>query len=571
MGFPVEPAEISAPMPTGKAHFLSFGGDARNWLLRNGGGVGNLPLLVNAANGNGAVSLVPDSDGIVRAMPLLYRVRDTLYPILGLEAMRVFLGSDNLSLWSSAPDASRLGKAVGIQGIGLDTAFVPTTPDGRVWLHYRHFKQDRYVSAQDLLAGKVDSALIKNHIVFIGATAKGLGDTVYSPLGEAIPGVEGHVQLVEQLMTGDFLLRAAWENDLLTGALLTEWLLLSLMLARYRPAWSVLVSSLMLAGVFILSYWLFVNRRLLLDPFYPALALSTLFLAMVVPSYLRTEREQRWIRNAFSRYVSPNRVKYLQEHPQHLELGGDYRECSFVMSDLQGFTPLMEKYEPALLSSLLNDYLDGMIQIAFHHDGTIDRIVGDAVAVMFSAPLVQPDHAARALACALEMDCFAMAFSRIKQEQGIPFGWTRIGVNTGVVMVGNFGGKSMLDYRALGDAINTAARLETINAQLGTRICISGATVAQCPSFVGRPVGWLILKGKSKAIAAFEPQTMVEAAEDRSTEYLAAYALMEAESTDAVDAFLRLAEKFPDDPLAKYHAKRLLTGETGSLMVMSSK
>ena len=241
------------------------------------------------------------------------------------------------------------------------------------------------------------------------------------------------------------------------------------------------------------------------------------------------------------------------------------------MTDLAGFTSLMEKYEPSMLSSLLNEYLNGMIEIAFAHDGTLDRIVGDAVAVMFSAPVEQSDHAARAVACALAMDRFAHDFSLRQQERGIPFGKTRIGVNTGDVMVGNFGGKVMLDYRALGDAINTAARLETINAQLGTRISVSESTVKQCAGFRGRPAGRLVLKGKKIAVTVFEPLTDVEDATERVAQYRAAYACMDAESLGAVDAFKMLKTHFPEDPLVNYHAQRLESGEAGSLVVMSRK
>jgi len=232
---------------------------------------------------------------------------------------------------------------------------------------------------------------------------------------------------------------------------------------------------------------------------------------------------------------------------------------------------LMEKHAPSLLIDLLNEYLEGMIQIAFKYDGTLDRIVGDAVAVMFSAPLEQTDHAVRALGCAMEMDAFAQKFSLSQREQGMPFGHTRIGVNTGIVLIGNFGGKTMQDYRALGDAINTAARLESINKQLGTRICVSGATVAQCSGFIGRPSGRLVLKGKTEAVSTFEPLTVEQAGQPQNIEYLAAYALMEAESPEAKEAFHKLADKYPDNPLALYHSERLGAGETGSLVVMKGK
>ncbi|MDD4911990.1 MAG: adenylate/guanylate cyclase domain-containing protein [Sideroxydans sp.] len=569
IGFPIEPVAVSATLPPAKARFLSYGGDAGAWLPHYGGGLASLPQLTAAAVGSGAISLEPGSDGVLRSVPLLYQVRDTLYPNLGLEALRLFGSFDNLALQVAAPAT---GKVPGIVGVGLgEDAFLPTTPDGQVWLHFRPLAPERYVSAQDVLAGKVDAGKIKDHIVFVGATAKGLGDNIYSPLGELIPGIEGHVQLVEQLLTGDTLLRPAWENDLVAATLLLTWLALWWLLARFRPVWSVLLTVAVVAGLLGLSVWLFTAQQLLLDPFYPALAVSVLFVAMMVPRYLQTEWEQRWIRDAFSRYVSPNRVKHLQENPHELALGAVYRECSFVMTDLEGFTPLMEKYAPDMLANLLNEYLEGMIQIAFRHDGTLDRIVGDAVVVMFSAPLVQPDHAARALACALEMDVFSRDCARRQREQGIPFGRTRIGVNTGNVLIGNFGGKTMLDYRALGDPINTAARLESINKQLGTHICVSAATVAQCVGFLGRPSGRLVLKGKTEAIVTYEPLTLEQMGHPNIVEYLDAYALMEAGSPDAQEAFRQLAEHYPDDPLAVYHAKRLAAGEQGSTVVMTSK
>jgi len=202
---------------------------------------------------------------------------------------------------------------------------------------------------------------------------------------------------------------------------------------------------------------------------------------------------------------------------------------------------------------------------------TLDRIVGDAVAVMFSAPAVQPDHAARAVACALDMDRFAQAFAVTKRAEGVPLGLTRIGVHSGSVIIGNVGGDTHSDYRALGDPINTSARLETVNKHLGTRICVSGATVAQCPDFIGRPVGDLMLVGKSEAIPAFEPLSAADAALPAMTAYANAFALLDSDPPAARAAFADLAGKYPDDPLAAFHHRRLESGETGSTVVMTEK
>ena len=559
-------------LPPRKTAIRSEGGDAREWLKDWGGGVGFLPPLAANAVGAGVVTVVPDHDGILRSMPLMSMLGGELYPSLGLDALRVYLGADSLTAKVLSLHDASTPQPPGISGIALGgAAFLPTSGDARVWLHARPQSTERYVSAIDVLTGRVEPKRIKDHIVIIGATSVGLGDIVRTPLGEAVPGLEGHLQLMEQLLTNEYLLRPAWENAVFTAVILSYGLTLALMLAYFRPAWSVAWVAFGIGGVFVLANWLFQSHHLLLDPVYPAICLIALFLSLAVPRYLRTERDQRWIKTAFSRYVSPNRVRYLQEHPDTLNLGGEYRECSFVMTDLAGFTSLMEKYEPSKLSSLLNEYLNGMIEIAFAHDGTLDRIVGDAVAVMFSAPVEQKDHATRAVACALAMDRFAHAFSLGQQERGIPFGKTRIGVNTGDVLVGNFGGKVMLDYRALGDAINTAARLETINAHLGTRVSVSDSTAKQCVDFCGRPAGRLVLKGKKIAVTVFEPLTEDEDKSERIAQYRKAYALMDAESPGAVDAFKMLKTQFPEDPLVNYHVQRLESGEAGSLVVMSRK
>lgn len=253
---------------------MSLGGTAGDWLPPYGGGLAPLPLLAKAAAGSAAISLEPGSDGVLRAVPLVYQVHDTLYPGMALETLRLFGGLDNLTLEVAAASA---GQAPGLLGVGMGQhGFLPTATDGRVWLHFRPLAPARYVSAQDLLAGKVDAQRVKGHMVFIGVTAKGLGDTLYSPLGELIPGIEGHVQLTEQLLSGTSLQRPAWENDALLATLLVTWLLLGSMLARVRPVWSVLLWGLLVAGCLAVSVWLFVARQVLLDPIFPALALSAL-------------------------------------------------------------------------------------------------------------------------------------------------------------------------------------------------------------------------------------------------------------------------------------------------------
>jgi adenylate cyclase len=264
-----------------------------------------------------------------------------------------------------------------------------------------------------------------------------------------------------------------------------------------------------------------------------------------------------------SRYFSPNLASELADNPEFLKLGGERRDLTFVFTDLADFTPLVEHLDPMIIVPLLNEYLDQMTQIVFRHGGTTEKIVGDAVHAIFGAPQDQVDHAARGVACAMELDEFAEVFRKKKNAEGIAVGLTRIGVHSGSAIVGNFGGDLFFDYTAHGDAINTAARLEGVNKYLGTRICVSEKVAEQIPDFHGRPVGSLTLKGKTQGLMVYEPLPPELADTPQTESYRHAFAKLEAGDPGASQAFAALVGQYGEDPLATFHLKRLLAGEKG--------
>jgi len=274
--------------------------------------------------------------------------------------------------------------------------------------------------------------------------------------------------------------------------------------------------------------------------------------------------EAERVRANLSRFFSPNLAYQLVNNPEELEVSSERKDLTFLFTDLTEFTALVENSEPALIVSLLNEYLDEMTNIVFDHGGTIDKVVGDAIHAIFGAPQPQPDHARHAVQCALDMDAFAMEFMKKKQAEGIALGPTRIGINSGAAMIGNFGGDTLFDYTAHGEAINIAARLEAANKAIGTRICVSGETVSRIRDFHGRPVGALMLRGKTDAVEVFEPLP----ADDRSAleAYSGAYQRLAAGEPGAVEAFEALAEVAPDDPVVVLHLGRLKAGETGTTL-----
>ncbi|SLN73357.1 Adenylate cyclase 1 [Roseovarius albus] len=274
----------------------------------------------------------------------------------------------------------------------------------------------------------------------------------------------------------------------------------------------------------------------------------------------REKAEAELARATLSRYFSPNVVKTLSEGTGEIEAGGKRCEATFLFTDLAGFTPLVEATDSDTIIALLNDYIEGVARVIFAHEGTVMKIIGDAVHATFGAPVPQPDHAVRAVNAALEIDAFSEGFRKIWNESGIDLGLTRIGVNTGEAVIGNFGGKSFFDFTAYGDAVNVAARLEAANKSLGTRICMSETTRAQISDFYGRPSGNLLLPGKSKPLTAFEPLTKERDALPAMENYRTAYSKLAEGSDTARQLFAALIADLPDDPLILLHLQRTLSG-----------
>lgn len=566
-----KPAAGTSPQPLTPApdlpfRFINAGEPPGRWLPAFASMIAARPELVVAAQGYGALNFVPDHDGILRRVPLVLRLAGKPMPTLAAELLRVAQGETNYVLKTE-------GKNIGLAEIRIGNYPIPTTAAGEVWVHYSRPVPGRYIPAWKVLAGEVAKELLDGHIVLIGSSAQGLMDLRFSPFGQLMPGVEAHAQAIEQILSEQVLIRPSWAPSAEIIAIVIGGLAISFLAIRANALIAAGTTLAFLSSVLIGGWFAFRHFGLLLNTVTPSLIFGLAFVIGSLIHHFISEREQRWIKAVFSRYVSPNRVSYLVDHPDAMKLGGTRQACSFIFTDLADFTALMESIDPGEAVAMLNGYLDQMINIAFRFDGTLDRIVGDSVAIVFSAPVPQADHQARALACALEMDAFATAYADLERAKGMNLGKTRIGIHSGEVIVGNFGGSTMFDYRALGDPVNTASRLEGVNKQLGTSMCISEVTLQGCPEAKARPIARLVLKGKNQALQVYEPLTP-RREDDYApiNRYLAAYQLLTKRApAEAAVAFKELADRFPDDPLVQLHHRRLLEGAQDDLMIMAEK
>ncbi len=287
---------------------------------------------------------------------------------------------------------------------------------------------------------------------------------------------------------------------------------------------------------------------------------------------LRSEKVQaEQAQAALSRYFSPTVVETLARDPDCLVPKAERRVASFLFTDLADFTTLVETSKSGDIVDLLNEYIDGVTNVIFDNGGTVMKIVGDAVHAIFGAPVEDPQHAARAVQCALAVDAFATRFREARNAAGIPLGITRIGLNSGPAIIGNFGGSHFFDYTAYGDVVNIAARLERANKIVGTRICVGESVAEQIPGFAGRPVGTLLLKGKTQAIRCLEPLTPEAAATPAAEAYRQAFALLEAGDPKARQTFASIVGQFGEDPLSMFHLGRLLAGAEGTGIDLAEK
>ena len=446
-------------------------------------GIESLPVLSAQAAGSGSISLAPDSDGIVRSVPLLARQGDQLLPSLSLEALRVAQGAGSILIRTSDASGELRGAPGQVVAIKVGQFEIPTTAAGGLWLHYTVPVAARSIPAWKILEGAVAPAELEQavggKIVFVGAGAIGLRDLISTPLRDKELGVMAHAQAVEQMILGKFLVRPDWAHGLELALLLGLGLGLALVLPRLSASLGALV-VLGAVGLIVGASWLaFAQRGFLLDPVYPVLVLALVYSAQTVLVFYREERRRAYIHSAFDRYLSPELVRRIAADPDRLELGGEEREMTVLFADVRNFSGISEHLAPKQLIGFLIALLTPLCDVLLGRKATIDKFIGDAIVAFWNAPLDDPDQHRNAARAALEM---------IRRLETLNAGEGRdpavtwpglvkigIGLNCGLCCVGNMGSAQRLSYSLIGDTVNLASRIEGLTKFYGVSIAIGSA------------------------------------------------------------------------------------------------
>lgn len=466
---------------------------------------GNIALLQQAAAAGGHFVPFVDPDGIIRRVPLLIKHQGQYYQSLSLGMLRSVLGMPPIE--AIYPDKSHkyppewlsLKTAQGDLSVPVDARLMALVP-------YRGGASSfRYISITDILHGRTPLSALEGKVAIVGTTAPGLRDQRATPVEGNYPGVEVHANLIAGMLDGNLKQQPSYTMAVELLILVALGAIMILLVPRLSP--------LMAAGTSVLLAGLLLGGNLLLwkSGFVVPLAASLVLIAMLFAlnmfwGFFVESRSKRQFTELFGQYVPPELVDEMARNPESYSMEGRRAELSVLFSDIRGFTTISEAMEPEELASLMNEYLGSMTTVVQWHRGTLDKYIGDAIMAFWGAPVDDPHHARHAVMTALDMQKALVPLNAILVAKGKPHISIGVGVNTGMMTVGDMGSPIRKAYTVLGDAVNLASRLEGITKTYGVGVVVGEVTrEATRRDFVYRELDKVRVKGKEEPVAIFEP------------------------------------------------------------------
>jgi adenylate cyclase len=495
-GLPTVQPEPDVPPPT--AGVAALGGDPKAYMFNFPGLLRNVPILENAASGRGLFSIRTERDGIVRRVPMVMQAQGNIMPSLSFEMLRVATGQSTILI--------RTDEA-GIKGVAIPGFEMPTDRNGQLWVHFAPHDKARYVSALDLLEGRVAADRVAQRLVLVGTSAAGLLDLKTTPIDPVMPGVEIHAQVLESILSDAVLSQPNYAVGVELGAAFVIGVAIIWLAPLLGPALLLLFGAAFIALLVGTSWYFFTEQRLLIDFTFPLLSSLLIYLTLVFTNFVKEQAQRRQIRSAFGQYLSPTLVEQLAQSPEKLVLGGEARDMTIMFSDVRGFTTISEIYkdDPQGLTALMNSFLTPLTNAIIDRKGTIDKYMGDAIMAFWNAPLYDESHELNACEAALDMLERVERLNREREQTAkangslyIPIN-IGVGINTGRCVVGNMGSDLRFDYSVLGDSVNLASRLEGQCKSYGLPIIIGSKTAnAAKDKFALLELDFIAVKGKKE-------------------------------------------------------------------------
>jgi adenylate cyclase len=478
----------------------------------------NTDALQKASKHNGFVANVRDEDGVVRRTPLVIRSADGIYPSLTLSAIQIYTHA-NIKL-----HFDEIGDTMYLTGINLGTKFIPTDKAGRVMIPFhgnvRHFP---YISAKDILHNKIPNNVLNEAIIFVSSTAAGLDDLQITPMSPFFPSIEVQANVASGLLDNNFPYIPYWAKTATILLIVLIGVILTCLLPILGPVSSIVLAIFIVSTLIATNLLLWLKYGLVFSFSFPMIMTFMIVLTNMTYGFLFENRKGRFLRKVFSEYVPAEHVKVLTENPDQYSLEGESREMTVLFADICGFTSISEHLDPTQIKKVLNAYFTPMTEIIFKHGGTVDKYVGDMIMAFWGAPLENKQHREDAIETTLQMQAKVKQLHREFKSIGWPEVNIGIGLNTGIMNVGDMGSEYRRAYTVLGDSVNLGSRLESTTRYYGVDIVVGQDTVINRDRYLYRLLDRIKVKGKNQMIEVFELVCRMSEATDEMKMEVATY------------------------------------------------
>ena len=464
---------------------------------------GNLPQLQSRAAAGGYFNAEPDVDGVIRRAPMLVKYGPDYYESLSLAMVRQLKGSPQLVVLPPEPDPSGYDA---IEALRIGKVELALGENVTVLIPFRGAQRSyKYISATDVLHERLPADSLRGAIVLVGTTAAGLFDLRSTPVAKVYPGVEMHANLIAGMLDSTFQQSPPYALAIEILLLLLIGLVLSLALPRLSPLFSLLAIISVLALVLALNLYAW-SQHIVWPLASPLLLVVFIFGINMTYGFFIERRAKKQISGLFGQYIPPELVDEMSADPTSVKMEGESRELTVLFSDVRSFTTISEGLDPKSLSLLMNEYLTPMTRAIHKHRGTIDKYMGDAIMAFWGAPLHDKNHVDNALATAMEMISLLQKLGPEFRAKGWPELRIGVGLNTGVMSVGNMGSEFRRAYTVMGDAVNLGSRLESLTKNYGVDILVGEVTMQRASNMLFRQLDRVRVKGKDEPVSIFEPK-----------------------------------------------------------------
>lgn len=508
------------------------------YLIEAKGTILNTPSLQKSGYSSGFFNNIPDDSGLIRSVPLVISYKDTIYPSLALELLRVASNSNKITI---------LYDENGITNVNLKDFSIPTDRHGRLLINFRGKERNfKYISALDIYNNDFKKEEIEGKIVLIGTSAAGLLDLRATPFESIYPGVEIHANVIDNILAGDFIYKASW-IDAANILIIFSLSFLVIMLITYTPFWANPIVFLVFSySSLYLSYEILFTQGLVFNIFFPLLTILASSIFTTLFDYFYEIRKEEAIKKKFASKVSKGVMDNLLKNMNSTEFQAMEKEITVFFSDIRDFTSISEKMQNAKeLITYLNSYMEPMSNILTKYEGTIDKYIGDAIMAYWNAPMNVNNHADKAVQASLEQLDYLEILNKELIKNNQPIIKIGIGLNTGIAIIGEMGSIKRSDYTVIGDPINLGARLESLCKYYGSTLNISSFTKDKLEeNYVFRYLDLVTVKGKDEAVEIWQVHSKGKAKKELKEEldlYHKAISLYkDAQFTDALDIFMLL-------------------------------